>query len=307
MTAFQAIKLLPKDAPSRVALVEAREAASEPTRWHILVYDPQSENGLHEYVVVGGEIVASRALSQFADALTQDDIFGDAAKIDSDRASRLAAEFAAANKIEVKSMNFELKKDGSGASPRWSVTCLDGQGNDVGHLVFSATKGTILSHEGFEKEPSRLDALKGAPIPPHAADPAHIASSSAEKAEKAEHPSEKPPEHNPEKTDRKLADVKKGSPTPPRPEAVHAAPQKSDERVQESDSRSTASESADRRQGETPKTESRRAEQAQQTDPPPKPGFFKRAGGALTKFITGRNPNDRPAPAPVNGPEPPAH
>ncbi len=159
-TALSAVKLLPKGAVGRIALIEGRDGNPAPDRWHILVSDPKEENGLHEYVVAGGEIVASRSLSQFAESLTPDDVFGDVVKVDSDKAAKLAQQYAEANAVNFAEINFELKKDGAAAAPLWSVTCLDDEGNEVGRLVLTATKGTILSHEGFAAEPLSADKSK---------------------------------------------------------------------------------------------------------------------------------------------------
>ncbi len=156
-TALGAIKLLPKGAAARIALLEAREAKPAPDRWHILIHDPKEENGVHEYVVAGGEVVASRSLSQFAESLSAEDVFGDAIKIDSDRVAKLAQQYAEANNLVLFEMNFELKKGGAGAAPLWNVTCFDPEGKEIGHLVLTATKGTVLSHEGFAMEPPPPD------------------------------------------------------------------------------------------------------------------------------------------------------
>lgn len=154
LTALQAVKLLPKDAWSRLAMVEAFEGAPVPERWHILVHDTREENGLHEYVIANGEIVASRAVSQFADDLKADDIIGnESVKFDSDRAANLAEAYADANKLAVATYNYELKKDGEGATPLWKVTCVDAKGDEVGKLTVSASKGTVVKREGFAVEP----------------------------------------------------------------------------------------------------------------------------------------------------------
>jgi hypothetical protein len=152
LTALQAVKLLPKDAWSRLARVAAFEGAPVPERWHILVHDTREENGLHEYVIANGEVVASRAISQFADELKADDIIGsEAVKFDSDRAANLAEAYADANKLAYASCNYELKKDGE--TPLWKVTCLDAKGEEIGRLSISASKGTVLKRDGFPLEP----------------------------------------------------------------------------------------------------------------------------------------------------------
>lgn len=162
MTALEAVKLLPKGSSGKVALIEGREGKPSPDRWHILTHDPKEENGLHEYVVAGSEIVASRSLSQFAESLTADDVFGDVVKIDSDKVAKLAQQYAQANNLTMVEMNFELKKDGAAAAPLWNVSCLDAEGNEIGHLVLTATKGTVVSHEGFNAEPTAAEKAKDA-------------------------------------------------------------------------------------------------------------------------------------------------
>jgi len=156
-TALGALKLLPKGSAAKVALIEAREGKPAPSRWHILVHDPKEENGVREFVVANGEVVASRNLSQFAESLSADEVLGEGIKVDSDRVAKLAQQYADANKLELAEMNFELKRDGEGAVPIWNVTCLDAAGNELGHLVLTATKGTIVSHEGFATDPKPAD------------------------------------------------------------------------------------------------------------------------------------------------------
>jgi hypothetical protein len=69
VSALGALHLLPSGEAKKVALIEGREGSPPPERWYILVNDAKDENGLHEYVVAGGELVASRHISQFAEIL----------------------------------------------------------------------------------------------------------------------------------------------------------------------------------------------------------------------------------------------
>jgi hypothetical protein len=153
-TALDAVKQLPKEQAARVARIEARGGTPDPDRWYILTEDPAAENGVHEFVVSNGEIVASRAVSQFAESLKEGDMLGAAPlKIDSDKAEQLARDYAEANGAVVTSMNYELKKDGPDAAPAWTVSCLDDKGNKVGSVVVTAGKGNVVSHDGFTIEP----------------------------------------------------------------------------------------------------------------------------------------------------------
>ena len=109
---------------------------------------------MREYVIAGGEIVAIRGLSQFAEAVKADEVIGsDAVKIDSDRIARIAQQYAKANGANAVSLNYQLKRDAVGSAPAWTVTCVDPAGKRLGELVFEAGKGAVLSHAGFSLEP----------------------------------------------------------------------------------------------------------------------------------------------------------
>jgi len=149
-TALNALKLLPKEQAKNLAVIEARDGTPMPERWHLLVHDKESETGLREYVIAGGEIVASRIISQFAQSLTAQDVIGlEALKCDSDQVARIAQDYAMANNVTAVAMNYKLKKEGPDAAPLWHVTCFDGSGNELGHIVLSAEKGNVVSRDGF--------------------------------------------------------------------------------------------------------------------------------------------------------------
>jgi hypothetical protein len=151
---LEALKLLPKGEAKRVARIEAREGKPAPSRWHLLVHAPEEATGVREYVIAGDEIVASRNVSQFAESLKESDVVGaEAIRIDSDKASKLAQQYALANNATVAVMDYELMREGDGAAPLWKISCLDESGKTVGTLVLTASKGTVVSHDGFPIEP----------------------------------------------------------------------------------------------------------------------------------------------------------
>lgn len=154
-SALGALKLLPKDAAKRLARIEARDAAPVPERWYFIVYDPALPRGMREFVVAGGKVAGSRELSQFAETVSPAEVVGgDGVKIDSDRVARLAAMFATANGGRVAAINFELARDPAANAPVWRATVLNPDGDQLGVLAVNAVKGAILSHDGFENEPS---------------------------------------------------------------------------------------------------------------------------------------------------------
>jgi len=160
-SALNAIKLIPKADAKKIARIEAREGNPVPERWYIVVHNPADESGLREYVVAGGAVVASRALSQFAESVKPEDIItGEPLKIDSDRAGKLANQYALANNAIPATLNYQLRKDADDGTPVWNVTCIDENGRALGGVVVAANKGTVLSHNGFPLEPAPAK-LKG--------------------------------------------------------------------------------------------------------------------------------------------------
>ena len=179
-SALAALHLLPRGEARRLARIEARDGTPAPERWYFIVHDPKAETGVHEYVVAGGEIVASRDVSQFAESLRPEDVFGgDALKINSDRAAKLAQQYAFANNMTVAAMQYELKKEGAAAVPLWHVTCLGDDGKELGHLVISAGKGTVVSHEGFAAEPPPPVPATPRPVTPKAEDRLRVPATAA--------------------------------------------------------------------------------------------------------------------------------
>lgn len=159
-SALKALKAVPKEEVKKLARIEAQGGTPVPERWHFLVHSPESASGLKEYVVASGELVSAREISQFAESLTEDDIIGDnALKVDSDKLVALAKKYAAANEAPVATINYQLIRIGEEAQPIWRVNCLDEAGSVSGTLVVTASKGTVVSHEGFAVEPE--DTAKG--------------------------------------------------------------------------------------------------------------------------------------------------
>ncbi len=153
ITALEAVALLPADKQKQVSVVEGREGAPDPVRWYVVAADPSEPNGLHEYVTSGGAIVASRSVSQFATRLAPQDALGiDAVKFDSSYAASIAKNYADAGKLKFSAMNYELRK-GPDAIPRWTVSCLDDDGNALAEITLSASKGSVISHSGFPALP----------------------------------------------------------------------------------------------------------------------------------------------------------
>lgn len=262
-TALGAVRLLPKEAGANLARIEAQDLKGGPERWHLLVYDPAAANGLHEYVVAGGEIVASRSVSQFAESLTAEDVFGDEIKIDSDKVARTGQQYALANKVSVAELAFQLKRDGAEAAPIWMLTCYDAAGNDVGHIAMTATKGVIVSHDGFLKEP---------------ADKPERAEKILEKEEKAE----KPKSSKPTTTE----------PTPAKPSAADkptAKPPAADnDPLGKPEAAKTEGVKLESFRPKKPEQRVLKATPVEST-PAPRSGFFNRAGGTLQNIFKGKS------------------
>ena len=163
-SALDALKLIPRDAAKRLARIEAREGSPAPERWYLLVHEPTERRGLREFVVADGKLVTSRTLSQFADSLNPADVIGaETVKVDSAQIAKLAAAFADANGTKAGLLNYELARDAVSGVVTWKVTVLDAVGDQLGILAVSATKGTVLGADGFEKLPAGIVIAPPAP------------------------------------------------------------------------------------------------------------------------------------------------
>ena len=153
-SALAALEVLPKLEAERLAVIAGCEGNPEPERWHFLVYAPETENGLREYVVSDLKIVARREFSQFAEKLRAEDVVGNAIKVNSDRLAYVVEQYARANRKEVVTVNYDLRKDGPTLAPVWRVECFDAENRTLGAISVAATASAILAHSGFSEQPA---------------------------------------------------------------------------------------------------------------------------------------------------------
>jgi hypothetical protein len=183
-TAFTSLQLVPAENARKVAIIAGRDGTPQPERWHFLVHDPEAENGVREIVIAGARRAANRTVSQFAEELTgQDVIDRDELKVDSDQVARLALQFGTTNKVAVSGLHYDLRKSGPEAAPLWTVTCLDAGGSELGRIIVSASRGTVIMHPGFATEPPPevISGIVGdlAPAPARVETPSRAPGSSA--------------------------------------------------------------------------------------------------------------------------------
>lgn len=237
-----------------MARIEAREGKPTPGRWHVLVHDPKEASGVHEYVIAGDEIVASRNVSQFAETLKESDVVGaEAIRIDSDQASKLAQQYALANNATVAAMDYELMREGDDAAPLWKISCMDEVGKTVGTLVLTASKGTVVSHDGFPIEPTATQEKLAVEAPELVGDGEKAAAEEMAVATTA--------------TGAATAGTASSGITAEKPAATPVPKKKKTSTTTKARSRSDEDDD----------------------DRPRAPRFFRRAGGKLQKFFTGKD------------------
>ena len=166
VTVQSALKLLPKDQVKNLVRIEAREGDPAPERWYIQVYDPTDENGLHEYVVSGKDLVASRSISQFLEGAKPMDVVGSkAVKVDSDDLMKVVQRYAEANKLTVSKINYTMLKEADNPAPVWRLACFDDSNKKLAELVINARNANVVSHEGFDAVPGAAPDAKPSASP----------------------------------------------------------------------------------------------------------------------------------------------
>jgi hypothetical protein len=160
-SALAALKLVPADKAANVARIVGRDGTPVPQRWYFVTYDAAELSGVREFVVAEGELVAARPMSQFAAQAAAADVIGMAeVKVDSKRAGEIAADYARVNNTPLGTLNYELAREGLGAAPVWKVTCLDAAGRQLGVVALTATRGAVVSHDGFLIDPTPETQVK---------------------------------------------------------------------------------------------------------------------------------------------------
>src|SRR5687767_8049472 len=153
--AFDAVRLLSPEQQAGLAIIAGRDGSPLPERWHLLVHDTAAENGLREFVVSRGRIVASRTVSQFAETLSREQVFApESLKVDTDRVSRLAEEFGRANGVTIAAIHYDLRRTAPDGAPLWTAFCTNSSGQELGKTILNASTGAIISHPGFAISPS---------------------------------------------------------------------------------------------------------------------------------------------------------
>ena len=153
-SAFEAYALVPREVALRLARVAACEGTSQPERWHFIVHEPEAENGLRDYVIANGEVAAMNGVSQFAGEIRPEEVLGlKSVLIDSSFAAQVANRYAAANRMNIASLNYDLHKEPTGMAV-WRITCLNSANREIGWLVIDAVSGNVIQESGFEHTPS---------------------------------------------------------------------------------------------------------------------------------------------------------
>jgi hypothetical protein len=172
LTAVEACKALPKAQHKAIARIAGRGGKPLPDSWIIVVHDPIAQNGLKEYTVTAGTVVATRGISDLAQRLTPGDVIGlDGIKFDATQVAELAASYADANQLTPAWLNYELKKEGEEAAPLWKITAVDSAGMSIGDLVVTANTGALITQNGFAKVPALKDLAAVAEAEPADEDP----------------------------------------------------------------------------------------------------------------------------------------
>lgn len=164
-TAFEAYQRLPGEEGARLARIGASDGTPVPERWHFIVYDPTQDGGLRDCVVAGGRIVARNGVSQFVRQVSPQDVLPyRSVRIDSDRVAATAARYAAANDVEIASLNYELRKEPLDAQPVWKVTAFDQKGDRLGWLMLDATDASVIARGGAFSQRPPLSPPIGEPL-----------------------------------------------------------------------------------------------------------------------------------------------
>ena len=153
LTAYDALKVVGKQV-SRVALgrvvsVTGVDGDPQPTKWSILVVDRHAPEGVREFQVANGRVVAdgppSRAVVGSAQAAA---IKTSQLNLDSSGAFSVASYTANSAHVNFDGVSYTLRTNERGA-PVWVVTLQDQARRPLGTITINATRGNVTRVQGM--------------------------------------------------------------------------------------------------------------------------------------------------------------
>lgn len=153
LTAYDALKVVGKQvsrvALSRVISVSGVDGDPQPTRWSILVVDRHSPEGVREFQVANGRVVAdgppSRAVVGSAQAAT---IKTALLNLDSSGAFSVASYTANTSHVNFDRVAYTLRTNDNG-QPIWVVTIQDNARRPLGTITINANRGNVTRVQGM--------------------------------------------------------------------------------------------------------------------------------------------------------------
>ncbi len=150
ITAYDALRLIGNQRDSsyydRLISISGRDGATQPKRWTLLFFDPNTRYGLREIEVQGGYIVSERTprdekLSPIAPQLVLD---LQKLNLNSDGAFKIANNAATQARLGFDSLTYVLRKHEVTKSPVWVLDMKDYRRMRVGTMLVNAETGAVI-------------------------------------------------------------------------------------------------------------------------------------------------------------------
>ena len=153
LTAYDALKVVGKQvsrvAMGRVISVTGVDGDPQPTRWSILVADRHSPEGVREFQVANGRVVADGAPSRAVVGSTTDaTIKTSQLNLDSSGAFSVASHTAHSSHVNFDRVAYTLRTNERG-QPVWVVTIQDDARRPLGTITINANRGNVTRVQGM--------------------------------------------------------------------------------------------------------------------------------------------------------------
>lgn len=152
--AVAAMLAVPIKFSNSILQVSGNHGDPNPSEWHIIARDTDTQGTIVSLRVAGGQVVAEAPSVNLGQMFREAGYLTAAGlTVDSGDAFLKALSYAVANGRTLGSVNYTLIRRGADVEPVWKLQCFDANGKHIGDMQVEATSGAVVWQHGFPKAP----------------------------------------------------------------------------------------------------------------------------------------------------------
>lgn len=152
--AVAAMLAVPEKYAGSILEISGTGGAPNPKDWVLLAWNAENPGSLRKLVVSGDQLVSDTPSLSLTQAERKEvAIAMSSLGIDSGGVWKIAQAYAAANKLALGAVDYQLTSHANDVPPLWTAVCRDPSGKILGKLVILASTGAVEKSPGFKNAP----------------------------------------------------------------------------------------------------------------------------------------------------------